>query len=308
MPHAVSPVVELIRTRLAEGSRPGARTDAERLAVVIEGGSSRAAYGGGMVCELESRGVLRTFDAVYGASAGALNGAWLVCGRANDNVHGWWEPEVMREVINPRRMLRGHPLVDTDYLISHVYEHLTPMGWSEILASDVEYHPLATDAQTGESVDLRPMIHDKLDLQTALRATSRMPILGGPPVRLGDRSFIDAGIAEPIPVYTAQAQGATHLLVLRTKTPSFEPHRSSKVEQRVVTRWMRRHAPGAVVAWADRDVHRIDTENTLAVDPRVIQLFPPEGSPTISRVGRSAETLEQAVDIGRQVVAAALDA
>lgn len=107
MPHAVSPVVELIRTRLAEGSRPGARTDAERLAVVIEGGSSRAAYGGGMVCELESRGVLRTFDAVYGASAGALNGAWLVCGRANDNVHGWWEPEVMREVINPRRMLRG---------------------------------------------------------------------------------------------------------------------------------------------------------------------------------------------------------
>ena len=41
-----------------------------------------------MVSALESRGLLPAFDAVYGVSAGVLNGAWFVCERANANVHG----------------------------------------------------------------------------------------------------------------------------------------------------------------------------------------------------------------------------
>ncbi|WP_416382280.1 hypothetical protein [Nocardia transvalensis] len=36
-----------------------------------------------MVMALEELGLLACFDAVYGSSAGALNGAWLLCGRAN---------------------------------------------------------------------------------------------------------------------------------------------------------------------------------------------------------------------------------
>ena len=81
-------VLDVMRHRRDNSSQPLRRHDHARVTVVLEGGSSRAAYGGGMVAELEARDLLTTVDAVYGASAGALNGAWLICGRARANLHG----------------------------------------------------------------------------------------------------------------------------------------------------------------------------------------------------------------------------
>lgn len=293
------PVLALIADRLASASRPGAREDDARLAVVLEGGSSRAAYGGGMVEALESRGVLPAVDAVYGSSAGALNGAWLVCERVAAGVHGWWEPVVTNGVIDVRRALRGGALVDTDHLVDHVYERITPMGYAEILASDVEFHPLATDAMTGESTDLAPFVSSKGDLQAALRATTRMPVLGGPPVSLGGRTFIDAGIAESVPALTAWAQGATHLLVLRTTSPDHVRRPAGRLERGVVARWMTRHAPGAAAAWLRREETKAEAERLLAGDRHTLQIAPPAHWPRISRVGRSEATLRTAVRLGR---------
>jgi predicted acylesterase/phospholipase RssA len=87
------------------------------------------------------------------------------------------------------------------------------------MASPVEYHPLATDAATGESTDLRPLIADEVELRLALRASASLPFLAGPPIELRDRRFYDAGVAESIPFRTPLAQGATHILVLRSRRP-----------------------------------------------------------------------------------------
>ena len=303
---AVHPVVELILHRAAAGSRPLERTDGARLALVLEGGSSRAAYGGGMICALEARGLLPVFDAVYGSSAGALNGAWFLCGRARESVHGWWIPESMNAVIEPRRALRGQPMVDTDVLVDHVYEDITPMGFEEILASDVEFHPRATETTTGDSVDLAPVIHDRASLKDALRASTRIPLIGGKPVTMAGRTFIDAGVAENVPIRTALAQGATHVLAIRTQPPRPDPAPPSAVELRLVHSWMVRHAPGAVTAWVSRHERVLEEEHILATDPRVLQVAPPKGTPGISIVGRSGETQRLAVSVGRAAMTTAL--
>src|SRR6185312_17222837 len=83
----------------------------------------------------------------------------------------------------------------------------------------VEYHPLGTDAATGESTDLRPLIADPAELRLALRASASLPFLAGPPVELRGRRFYDAGVAESFPFRTPLAQGATHVLVLRSRRP-----------------------------------------------------------------------------------------
>ena len=57
----------LVRARHTEGSRPGQRTDPCRLALLIEGGSSRSAYSSGMVVAIERLGLREVFDDVYGA-------------------------------------------------------------------------------------------------------------------------------------------------------------------------------------------------------------------------------------------------
>ncbi|WP_279581503.1 patatin-like phospholipase family protein [Fodinicola feengrottensis] len=210
-------VLQLLRERKQQGSVPGQRGDNARLVLLIEGGSSRGAYSSGMTIPIEQLGLLPMFDAVYGSSAGALNAAWLVCGRAESTQHAWWDPIIMRTTINPRRALRRRPVVDTDFLVHKVYTEIMPMGFQEILDSAVTFHPIATDAQTGEPVDLYEQIHDQSSLQTALRASTAMPLLTGGPIEIDGRSYVDAGLSEAVPVRTALAQNATHIVALRTR-------------------------------------------------------------------------------------------
>lgn len=293
-------VLKLLRDRSQQGSVPGYRNDDARLALVIEGGSSRGAYSAGMTVAIEQLGLLPLFDAVYGSSAGALNGAWLLCGRAERTMHAWWDPAVMRATIDPRRALRRQPVVDTHFLVHTVYTEIMPMGFQEILDSPVEFHPLATDAFTGESTDLHELIHDRASLQAALRATTAMPLMTGEPIEIAGRRFVDAGVSESVPVRTALAQQATHVVALRTKRSDERVTPPSRVERLVLSRWFARNAPGALKPWLDRVAVRGEEERVLTSHPAILQIRPPLGSGDIGHTERGENALRQAVHTGRQ--------
>src|SRR6201997_5515852 len=76
------PVVQAIRRRREEGSRPGARTDGRRVALVIEGGGMRGVVSAGMTAAIEQLGLGAACDEVRGSSAGAFNAAFLLAGQA----------------------------------------------------------------------------------------------------------------------------------------------------------------------------------------------------------------------------------
>ena len=293
-------VLQLLRERSQHGSTPGHRPDGARLALVIEGGSSRAAYSSGMTVAIEQLGLLPLFDAVYGSSAGALNGAWLLCGRAEETMHAWWDPAVMRGTIDPRRALRRRPVVDTRFLVHTVYTEMMFMGFQEILDSPVEFHPLATDALTGESTDLRPHVHDQASLQAALRATTAMPLMTGEPVEIDGRRFVDAGVSESVPVRTALAQNATHIVALRTKRSDERTPPPTRLERLVMGRWFARNAPGAAAPWLNRAEVRGEEERLLASDPAILQIRPPLGSGNIGRTERGEALLREAVHTGHR--------
>jgi predicted patatin/cPLA2 family phospholipase len=293
-------VLELIAERSRAGSTPGHRDDGARLALVIEGGSSRGAYSSGMTVAIEQLGLVPLFDAVYGSSAGALNGAWLLCGRAEQTMHAWWDPTIMRGTIDPRRALRRRPVVDTRFLVHTVYTELMVMGFQEILDNPVEFHPLATDARTGASTDLSDLVHDQGTLQSALRATTAMPLMTGEPVEIGGRRFVDAGVSESVPVRTALAQHATHVVALRTRRSDEAPAAPSRLERAVASRWFTRHAPGAVEPWLDRVAIRQEEERLLQSHPGIVQIRPPLGSSRIGRTERGEAVLRDAVHVGRR--------
>ncbi|MGV9363155.1 patatin-like phospholipase family protein [Amycolatopsis sp. NPDC003731] len=296
------PVLELISERMAAGSVPGERTDGRRLALAIEGGSSRGTYSSGMVLALDELGVTPAFDAVYGSSAGALNGAWLLCGRSSTGVRTWWNPVVMRRIINPLHTLRGRAVIDLEYLVHQVYSVLEPMDFPAILANPVTFHPLATDADTGESTDLHPFLDDVDAIKIALAASSCMPVLAGPPIPLSGRRFVDAGVAEPIPYRTALLQNATDVLVLRTRRADELPVRPPRMHDVVVPRFLRRQAPGAVPAWQDTYRRDVEDEETLASDPRILSIRPPVGAPDVAVLERDPEVLRKAVELGKSAV------
>ena len=201
------PVLAALRER-----PPGAR-----IALVVEGGGMRGAVSGGMALALDELGLSGAFDAAYGSSAGTLNAMWLVSGRLRDGIPTWIDPDLVGALIDKRRALRGGPVVDVRTLVEERYEQLSPGLFDAVLGSGTELHPIATDAASGEAVDLHDHIEDPRTLRLALRASAALPLLAGPPVALDGRRLVDAGLSAAIPFRAALAGGATHVLVLRSR-------------------------------------------------------------------------------------------
>src|SRR5579859_1299439 len=208
-------VLRLLRERARSGSVPGDRADGYRIALLIEGGGMRGTVSAGMAHAVHELGLLPAFDAVYGTSAGAITGAWLVSSFP-EGLRGWARPDYATTLIRWSALLRRRPVVDVETLVEVVYQTEFPMDFESVLASQVTWHPLGTDAITGASTDMRPLVGEPAEVRLALRASACLPFLAGPAVVLRGRRFYDGGLAEPIPFRTPMAQGATHVVVLRS--------------------------------------------------------------------------------------------
>ena len=263
-------VLRVLGERARAGSLPGERRDGFRVALAIEGGGMRGTISAGMALALDELGLVPAFDAVYGASAGAITGAWLLS--RPQGLRGWTEPAYARAFIRRSALLRGRPVADIRALIEELYQTTFPMDFDAVLASPVEFHPLATDAATGQSTDLRPLCGTPAELRLALRASAALPLLAGPPVQLDGRRFYDAGLSESVPYRTALAQGATHVLVLRSRRGPIAvprkdgrgPARSARVIARTA---LRREPPALRAAFLGRDARLADDDRRLAESP-----------------------------------------
>ena len=326
-------VLRVLTARARAGSRPGEREDGLRVALAIEGGGMRGTVSGGMALALDELGLVPAFDAVYGASAGAISGAWLLS--RPGGLRGWTEPAYARTLIRRSGLLRGRPVADVRALIEDLYQTTFPMDFAAVRASPVEFHPLATDAATGQSTDLRPLVGTPADLRLALQASAALPLLAGPPVEFAGRRFYDAGVSESVPYRTALAQGATHVLVLRShreplsRPDEHAPSRSARSARLIARTTLRRESPALRAAFLGRDARLAADDRRLAdyqsaqapadpaqaspasapapaAPPWVFSIRPLAGSPEVSRLATDGRLLEAAFEAGRAATHAAL--
>jgi predicted patatin/cPLA2 family phospholipase len=298
------PVIHALRER-----PPGAR-----VAVVIEGGGMRGAVSGGMALGLGELGLANRFDAAYGASAGALNALWLVSGRVRAGIRTWTDPVWVRELIYRPRILIGRPIVDITGLVEERYERLSPGLFEAALAAPTELHPLATEVGTGRSVDLHDRVRDVMTLRLALRASAGLPLLAGPPVSIDGQRFVDAGLTAAIPIRAALADGATHVLVLRSRLHGEtvkEPHGRAGS---LTVALLRRVDPAVAVAFQRRARRELEDEALLAryvadpaLTPHVLSIRAAPGSPVPDRLERDAGIVRAALEAGRRAMHAAVD-
>lgn len=301
-------VAQLLAHRRATTSRAGARDDGARLALVIEGGGMRGAISGGMALALEDLGFTDCFDDVYGTSAGALNAAWFAGRVARDGLDAWADPALRTATLRRRNLLRGRPILDGEYLVDVVYEELTPLPFGDVLRSDVRLHPIATDVSTGRSGDLAPLTTDVPALKRALRASSALPILAGRPVELGGQRWFDGGIAESVPYRTALAQGATHVLVLRSRRVGEQETQEQGRTAAMVARYLARHSTALAEAFLERparliaDDEELDDLEASASGPAVLSLRPAPDTPPISRLERDDARVQAGIVAGQAAV------
>jgi predicted patatin/cPLA2 family phospholipase len=300
---------------LTERTRTGSRgKDGARVALAIEGGAMRGTISGGMALALHELGLVSALDAVYGSSAGAISGAWLLSSRP-EGLRGWTEPAFARTLIRRYGPLRGRPVADVRTLVEEVYQTEFPMDFESVLASPVEYHPLATDAASGQSTDLRPLIGDVAELRLALRASAAMPLLAGPPVVLGGRRFYDAGVSESVPYRTALAQGATHVLVLRSRREPATAAGPSREARVIASTALRRESMALRATFLVREARLTADDTRLASydqaaagPPWVLSIRPAADSPEVSRLATDGPLLLAAFEAGRAAVHATFTA
>jgi predicted acylesterase/phospholipase RssA len=331
-------VLRLLHDRARAGSRPGQRADDHRIVLSVEGGGMRGTVSAGMALGLQELGFLPAFDAVYGSSAGAITAAWLVSSRP-EGLRGWADPDYARSLIRWPALLRGRPVVDVRTLIEVVYQTQFPMDFESVLASEVPWHPLATDAATGESTDLRPLVGDPAEVRLALRATAALPFLAGPPVVLRGRRFYDAGVAESIPLRTPLAQGATHIVVLRSRPAggplptvgplpavgpvgeargvvgeavgavgeaggavALRPAREVRWLTRTVLRGESPELRGALLTRRTRTLADVTSIAAMAQAGTALSIHPSSDGPAVSRLTTDGALLAAAFEAGREAV------
>jgi len=305
-------VLQVLRQRIAAGSRPRGRDDGNRVVLAVEGGGNRGVLPGGMALELAESGLLQAFDAVYGSSSGALTGAWLLSSEIAKGLRAWTDPASYARSTRLWNPLRGRPIFDLRWLIEHYYDRTLGLDAASILANPISLHPLATDASTGMAVDLAPFIHDRTSLHTAMRASSAVPLLAGDPVELAGRRYLDAGLAESVPLDTPIAAGATHLLVLASRKDGDYTNDPAPVRA-LTARWLRRTAPGACETFLGRNARASSVAERLThhnqddtSQPAVLTVRPAADSPHVSRREGDAGVMRSAAGAGRAAMRAAL--
>lgn len=282
--------------------------EGERVALVVEGGGMRGSVSGGMALALHEMGLADRFDAAYGSSAGALNALWLISGRAEDGIATWTDPEFGKDLMRKRRLFHERPIVDMQTLIERDYERHSPGLFDAVLEAETELHPLATDIHTGTAVDLHPEIRDRRTLQLALRATSTLPLIGGPPIELNGRRYLDAGLSAAIPFQAAIDDGATHLLVLRSRKAGHLAQDPAGFGGRLTTRMLGRISPAVREGYVTRGTREGADEEFLArhhddhrLTPSILQIRPSADSPVPSRLERNLDIVRTALEAGREV-------
>ncbi|MGZ6662065.1 MAG: patatin-like phospholipase family protein [Solirubrobacteraceae bacterium] len=300
------PVLRIVLDRVRSGSRPLSRSDPHWVCLAIEGGGMRGAVSAGMCVVLEAAGLVPAFDRIYGVSAGALNGWAMAVGQAAFGVTHY-QDAVSYGVINRMRPLVGRPVIDFELLFEELIASRKPLSFDH-LCGGPEFRALATSL---DSYSLRVLadFSDVDELRQAVRASAALPRLGGePPVFRGEH-MADGGLIEAIPSQTAIEEGATHVLVLRSRSAAYRKPALSELGQVLALRddprlvELLKARAGVYNRQADElEQGRAGREDGV----HVRQIVVPDHVRLIGRLESNGERVTQAVRAGAQAMASAI--
>jgi predicted patatin/cPLA2 family phospholipase len=299
------PVLRIAVERALAGSQPRRREDEHVLALAIEGGGMGGAVSAGMCVMLDALGLIPSFDLIYGCSAGALNGLWTAAGQAPLGATNY-EDAASREFISTLRLLRGKPVVDLAFLFDQLARHVKPYS-ADGLAAGPAFRVIATSVERGDAVVLRDFDSMKETL-AAVRASCALPLLGGELPRFRGELMSDGGLVEAVPYRSALRDGATHVLVLRSraanhrKDPAHPATLAAVARQHPALRELLRARSGRYNVAAEALAHADDDPELRS---RVVQFAPSEAD-VVGRLERDRARVVAGQQAGAREIAAAL--
>lgn len=201
-----------------------------RTALVLAGGAAKGFAHLGVIRMLDSLGVRPDF--IVGTSMGAIVGALYASGYSSHELDSLARSVPLAELIRPRTQSSNRayalfrPLIywevdegkvrlapaavpeqGIDAALNRILLRGNLRARGDFSRLPIDFYAVATDLATQRAV----AIHQG-DLAQAVRASVALPILFEP-VRIGDRTLADGGLAANVPVRIARELGATRVII-----------------------------------------------------------------------------------------------
>ena len=306
------PVISLILERARSGSKPLRRDDEFKLGLAIEGGAMRGVISAGMATALESLGLLPVFDAVYGTSAGAFNGAFFLARQAAYGTTIYYENLIGKGFINLRRLFLGRPIARLEYIFDPVITREKVLDWQAVIHSPIPLNIVASSVNELQARILN-RYQTRDDLFAALHASSQMLLVAGKPVEIGGDRFLDGGVFEGIPINSALQDRCTHVLLLLTRPKGNLKEEAGFFDRVIFAGKLDRLRKGLGACYLDMPRRYREAvsfiregEKKVQAPPYMLALTLHEDYRPIGRMEKNPERLRQAARDGMGVVFKAL--
>jgi predicted acylesterase/phospholipase RssA len=225
-----------------------------------------------MLMGLQDMGCTHCFDAVYGASAGAINSTYFLTGQPEGlDIYTDYLATTSR-FLSLKRYWGRTSVMDLDYLIDEIMHEVTPLDWQAVIDSELPLKVVASSLSSLRSEILSDFT-SQADLVECLKASANVPeIVGGPRHHRGHQ-LVDAAVFEPLPVKAALRDGCTHVLALCSRPHRMEPAWSryiSAVLTNGIKYWLL-NPPYMRDAWRVEPLHQ--THRGEPFDDHLLQLW-----------------------------------
>jgi predicted patatin/cPLA2 family phospholipase len=289
-------VRNLLLERKSNGSKIGERNDGARIGLVIEGGGMRGIVSGAMTAALENLGLTQCFDAVYGASAGAMAGAYFIAGTARSGATIYYEHINNKRFVNPWRLLSGKPILNLNFLVDEVFENKIPLSYAAIQESKCDFSIVATNANTGLKHVFKNL-SDTASLKLALKASAANPLIAGPPIIIDNVGYWDAILSESIPLQSALDDGCTHTVILRSRPKYASRSPVGTIEKALAMKLVKSYSTKAFDAYLEKS----------ATYTNEVALIEGQGSNSLTIAPTEGVKVSQTSSDRKSLVAAAVD-
>ncbi len=186
-------------------------------ALVLEGGGFRGVYTAGVLDFFMEKNLM--FSNVYGISAGACNalnylsqdkGRYILVAKEYCN-----DPRYM----GVRQLLKTGSFFNWDFSFYQIPQKYIPFHYDVFYTSSMNLLVGATDCADGVCRWFSNQNGD--DIVQASIASSSMPLLS-PMQKIGNREYLDGGIADSIPIHQAQKDGNEKQVIVLTRNQGYQ--------------------------------------------------------------------------------------
>lgn len=203
----------------------GKEVEMYQAGLVLEGGGMRGLYTAGVLDFFMEKGIM--FSSCYGVSAGACHLCSYLSGQKGRALHISLDYLDDKEYCSPYSLIKTGDLFGVDYCYNRIPNELNLYDYEAFAKYPGKGYAVVTNIETGrpEYMELKDM---RRDIE-AVRASSSLPLVSRN-VQIGDKLYLDGGIADSIPIRRSIKDGNAKNIVVMTKPRGYRRKPSSNMK------------------------------------------------------------------------------